>query len=78
MARRTADKPIPGEPIGATAQWRAAVRAAGFTCQCKAPQCGRKHTRSGGECDKQMSATSGVRLYAVPRTGGGRRPDGRV
>jgi hypothetical protein len=77
MARRISGRPIPGEPIGATAAWRAAVRAAGFTCQCTYGQCGRKHSRSGGECDKTMTATSRVRLYLVQR-GGGAAADGRV
>lgn len=70
MPRRPNPAPIPGEPIGATVQWRAAVRAARSTCQCKAPECGRKHSRSGGRCDRRMTATSGVRLYLVQRGGG--------
>lgn len=74
---RTGSKPIKGEPMGATPQWRTAVRAAGYRCQCKAPECGRKHTRTGGECDKTMTYTSHVHLYLVQR-GGGAAVDGRV
>ncbi|MEU2722743.1 hypothetical protein [Streptomyces smyrnaeus] len=40
------------EPIVYADQWRAVMQRAGYRCQCVG-QCGSKHAKGGGRCERQ-------------------------